>query len=418
MGVFVLLCIVFSVCLYPTNGLTQHTGYITVDFQQKANLFYWIVESENDPVNDPVVLWVSGGPGCSGELALFYENGPWTVNEDQSLTPNPYSWSKVATVIWIDQPATTGYSYSVNPYVVNETMVAEEMRIFFQGFFKQYPQYNKQNFFISGESYGGRYVPAMAQMILNENEAPTSPSLWIPINLQGISIGNGIVDPIYQYPLQADWAWQNNLINQTGYDLAKSYGDKCKNDILVQDWDSASNDCNMVIDVILKYAGDINPMNFEDHCEIQNCFNYDNITNYLNNPATKMSIGVPQSVTWQACNFDVQFSNQDEMSSFSPVVANILSYNVSVLVYYGALDLVCPTNGGLEWMEMMNWPGKSGFNTAPLKVWNFDGSAAGLTKSYNNLVYLQVKDGGHMTPHDVPDVSLQLFSNFIFGKPF
>ncbi|KAE8705339.1 Serine carboxypeptidase-like [Hibiscus syriacus] len=36
---------------------------------------------------DPVVIWFTGGPGCSSELAVFYENGPFTIAD------NIFCWS-------------------------------------------------------------------------------------------------------------------------------------------------------------------------------------------------------------------------------------------------------------------------------------------------------------------------------------
>ncbi|PKA49679.1 Putative serine carboxypeptidase-like 52 [Apostasia shenzhenica] len=48
------------------------TGYVTVDEQSGAELFYYFVESERKPKADPLVLWLVGGPYCSamGGLAL------------------------------------------------------------------------------------------------------------------------------------------------------------------------------------------------------------------------------------------------------------------------------------------------------------------------------------------------------------
>lgn len=57
-------------------------------------MFYFFFESRNS-TNDPVVIWLTGGPGCSSELALFYENGPFTIANNLSLVWNEYGWDKV-----------------------------------------------------------------------------------------------------------------------------------------------------------------------------------------------------------------------------------------------------------------------------------------------------------------------------------
>ena len=45
----------------------------------------------------------AGGPGCSSELAVFYENGPYHIKKDLTLTPNPFGWDAAGSIIFVDQ---------------------------------------------------------------------------------------------------------------------------------------------------------------------------------------------------------------------------------------------------------------------------------------------------------------------------
>lgn len=100
-------------------------------------------ESRADPTNDPLILWMTGGPGCSSELAVFYEQGPvidspsvgtcarslalaqYRLDANGTVSINPHSWNGVANVLFVDQPAGTGFSYCDNDddYVVSEAQV-------------------------------------------------------------------------------------------------------------------------------------------------------------------------------------------------------------------------------------------------------------------------------------------------------
>ena len=81
-----------------------------LEFESGDEMFDWLLRSRNNPVNDPLVLRLIGGPGCSSELALFYENGPWTINKDLTLKRNDYSWNKISNLLYVDQPLGTGFS--------------------------------------------------------------------------------------------------------------------------------------------------------------------------------------------------------------------------------------------------------------------------------------------------------------------
>jgi len=238
------------------------------------------------------------------------------------------------------------------------------------------------------------------------------------INLRGISIGNGDVSPLYQFPLQGEAAFLANVINKTTHEQVKILEGNCQALLQKQQWSPANDMCNQIIMAVLIAAGNINPMNYKLHCKIQDCFVYTNLTDYMNLPRVKQMLGVPSNITWQTCNMDIQFTDEDQMSSVVPDITEILKAGIRVLVYYGDLDLVCPWNGGLNWMLNTPWEGQENFVAAPLNPWIYNGKTVGYFKGYQNFQYLKVKDAGHMTPEDQPEVSLELFSRFIHNKPF
>ena len=79
-------------------NVKQYSGYFDLTTGDK-HYFFWFFESRSSPSTDPVLLWMTGGPGCSSAVALFGENGPCTVNaagDDTAL--NPYSWNSNANM--------------------------------------------------------------------------------------------------------------------------------------------------------------------------------------------------------------------------------------------------------------------------------------------------------------------------------
>ncbi|KAM0857459.1 hypothetical protein ACQ4PT_048440 [Festuca glaucescens] len=51
------------------------TGYVTVDEENGAELFYYFIESEGDPRRDPLLLFIPGGDRCTVLQALLLEIG-------------------------------------------------------------------------------------------------------------------------------------------------------------------------------------------------------------------------------------------------------------------------------------------------------------------------------------------------------
>ena len=97
------------------TSVKQLSGYFHINEPSKSksdHYFYWMFESRSKPKSDPFILWLTGGPGCSGMLALLNENGPCSVKKSADVldtVSNPYSWTNNATVLWIDQPTGVGF---------------------------------------------------------------------------------------------------------------------------------------------------------------------------------------------------------------------------------------------------------------------------------------------------------------------
>ncbi|KAK4484969.1 hypothetical protein RD792_007575 [Penstemon davidsonii] len=141
--------------------------YISVGENDEVQMFYYFVESERDPDTDPLLLWLTGGPGCSGFSGLVYEIGPLAFDLSSfdwslpSLVLNPYSWTKVANIIFIDSPVGTGFSYAntAEGYVSSDTKAAKDNYLFLRKWLLNHPRFLKNQLYVAGDSYGGKIVP-------------------------------------------------------------------------------------------------------------------------------------------------------------------------------------------------------------------------------------------------------------------
>ena len=165
----------------------QFSGYLKLS-SSGSNLHYWFVESENQ--SDNTVVWFNGGPGCSSMDGFLMENGPFEIQSDNTLTLRPYSWSKLANVLFIESPVGVGFSYSDSGnYACSDDRTASENLEAVEKFFELFPEHNgaHKKLFITGESYAGIYVPTLAESILKA----TADGTYRGAPLAGIAVGNG-----------------------------------------------------------------------------------------------------------------------------------------------------------------------------------------------------------------------------------
>lgn len=377
---------------------TYHSGFLPI--QNKGSLFYWWFESRNSPSTDPLVLWLTGGPGCSSELALFEENGPYKINDDLSLRINPYSWNNFANLLFVDQPLGTGYS-TAKTLETTETEIATDFYTFFTEFLTAYPQFKGRPFYITGESYAGHYIPAISAYIVQQNNRD--------INFLGAAIGNGLVSAYWQYPEYNTFAYENKLISKATYDTLKPGFATCQSLIQKAPWEVAMLQCQTEVGVITGNPPKFNVYNYKLPCNGPLCYNFTLVDDFLARTDVQQALGVTGH-HWSECNDTVHSALMpDWFTDESSNVAFLLSKNVPVLVYSGDLDFICNWRGGEKWTNQLNWPGQNKFqNMNYTSLANY-----GQYKTLNGFTFYRVYQAGHMVPMDQPAAALDMLNRFI-----
>jgi len=206
---------------------------------KREDIFYWFVESESETrATDPLVLWTNGGPGCSGLLGMLTENGPFrTLPGGAGLRPFEYSWTKHASIVFVEQPVFTGFSISSDEKDArtDDALNARKLTLMIDRFLDKFPLYRDRDLYLAGESYGGHYLPFTTKAILAHNAAlletarppgqPGAAQMGRPlgfIQLRGFLVGNpytnvaegnkGLMDAIWGHgllptPEYQEWEW-------------------------------------------------------------------------------------------------------------------------------------------------------------------------------------------------------------------
>ncbi|CAK9182814.1 unnamed protein product [Ilex paraguariensis] len=401
------------------KDLGHHAGYYRLLHSKDARMFYFFFESRSSKT-DPVVIWLTGGPGCSSELAVFYENGPFHIAQNMSLQWNDFGWDQVSNLIYVDQPTGTGFSYSSNDEDIRHTEegVSNDLYDFLQEFFKEHPQYAKNDFYITGESYAGHYIPAFAARVHQGNKNKEG----IPINLKGFAIGNGLTDPEVQYKAYTDYALDMGLIKQSDYNRIGKLVPRCEQAIKLCGSDGGNSCmaaylvCNSIFNNILSVAGDRNYYDIRKKCEGDLCYDFSNMENFLNQKSVRNALGVGD-IEFVSCSSTVYDAMiMDWMRNLEVGIPSLLEDGIKLLVYAGEYDLICNWLGNSRWVHAMEWTGQKEFVGAPSVPFSVDGAEAGLMKNHGPLTFLKVHDAGHMVPMDQPKASLQMLKRWTEGK--
>ncbi|EDO19272.1 hypothetical protein Kpol_1036p14 [Vanderwaltozyma polyspora DSM 70294] len=407
------------------DTVKQWSGYL--DYKKSKLFFYWYFESRNDPVNDPVILWLNGGPGCSSFTGLLFELGPSSLGPDLKPIHNPYSWNNNASVIFLEQPLGVGFSYG-DSKVSSTHAAGKDVYIFLELFFNKFPELRKNGFHIAGESYAGHYIPQIAHEIVFKNPKRT-------FNLSSILIGNGITDSLVQTPQYAPMACGKGGYPQVLSDeeciKMESHIKRCT--FLINSCYrtqssfpcvSAASYCDSVVLNPYSKTG-LNVYDIRGPCEDNSndglCYNgLRYVEQFMNKKWVQRLLGSDVS-EYKGCNDQVFlrfFLTGDGAKPFQQFVAELVNAGIPTLAYAGDKDYICNWLGNKAWTDALEWAGKERYDYLPLKPWLSTSSNKefGQVKSYGPLTFLRVYDAGHMVPYDQPEAALELVNSWIHGN--
>ncbi|XP_017215597.1 serine carboxypeptidase-like 26 isoform X2 [Daucus carota subsp. sativus] len=417
-----------------TPSVSQFSGYITVNKDHGRALFYWFFEAQSHPSKKPLLLWLNGGPGCSSiGYGAAVELGPLKVNKNGGLNFNPHSWNKEANLLFVESPVGVGFSYtntSSDLDILDDQFVAEDTYNFLVNWLQRYSQWSSHDFYISGESYAGHYVPQLAELIHNRNKDISENPF---INLKGFIVGNPETDDSYDYRGILEYAWSHSVIPDEVYDTAKNVCNFENNN-----W---SKECNAAMEIVFdKYkeidiyniyapiclinttssvvGSDSHVSSFKDYKRpIRIPAGYDPcytpyVQEYFNRTDVKKAFHANTSIDYKVCSDHVFNLYNYTISSILPIYTELIKSGLKIWIYSGDADGRVPVIGSRYCIEALGLPLKS-----PWRSWFHNQQVGGRIVEYEGLTMVTVRGAGHLVPLNKPSEALSLIHSFLSGQP-
>ncbi|CCF46424.1 serine carboxypeptidase [Colletotrichum higginsianum] len=433
----------------------SYAGLLNIDKTNDTagQLYFWFFPSESQAANKEILIWLTGGPGCSSTGELLSENGPM-LWQPGMLKPirNKWSWHRITNVVWIDQPIGAGFSQGV-PSAKDEFDVARQFLGFWRNFIDTFAMQGYK-IYVTGSSYSGMYCPYIASAMLDSNDKNY-------FNVAGMQIFDGVysVDSVGEEIPVASFIdrWDNVLaFNDSFRRTVKDASAKCGYDEYMRKYlvypptglqpgmpPGVDEDGNV------KPECDVWTMVLGAAMEITPCFSVYTVTNmcplkydplgfndgfmyrpkgagpvYFNREDVKRAINAPVDKQWEFCSETPIFFNSTDSSikegpGSQPVLPNVIDKTRNVILAHGTKDFVLIDDGTLLTIQNLTWGGQLGFQTkptAPLYVPyhrnNNPESLAGAgvmgtVHSERGLTYLAVSTAGHFLAQDAPAVAFR-----------
>ncbi|CAN6480443.1 unnamed protein product [Victoria cruziana] len=420
----------------------MYTGYITVNETTSNNIFYYFIKSERNSTEDPLILWLTGGPGCSGFSGIVFEIGPMRFKVEEyngslpTLEYHPYSITKIASIIFVDSPTFTGFSYSnsTDDHITGSSKNLEEDYVFLRKWLQQHPKFQSNPLYLAGDSYSGMIIPPLAYRIANEME-DDSDTIF---NLKGYIEGNPCTDNKFDASA-VPFAFGMSLIPESLYQVTKK---SCNG----QYYDPPNENCTNYLELIEELLADINyGQILETYCgyiwqpesrlrvasrrtfyEFEPTHHYTStippiscreygyyLCNIWGNDETvREALHVRKGTVgeWQRCSKNFKFYK--EWESVMEYHNVLLSKGYHALFYSGDHDMAVPYIGTQGWISSLNFTIVENWHP-----WLVENQVAGYTRKYApSVTYATVKGAGHTAPEYRPKECYHMYNMWLMGQ--
>ncbi|XP_068179750.1 probable serine carboxypeptidase CPVL [Antennarius striatus] len=402
---------------FPGPSVKSYAGYLTVNKQYNSNLFFWFFPAQMEGQEKaPLLLWLQGGPGSSCMFGIFVEHGPYVVFKNRTVGLREYTLTSRYSVVYIDNPVGTGFSFADDDrgFAQNQHDVGRDLYSALTQFFQIFPEYQSNDFYAAGESYGGKYVPAISYYIHQNN-----PTAKVKINLKGIMIGDGICDPETMLGGYGEFMYQTGLISELQKQYVNQLTDLGLQLIKQQKWMEAL----LTFDGLLKAAILPYPSFFQNATGCTNIYNYMKCQtpedqNYFNDfvtlPVVRRAIHVGD-LTFNAGLKVEQHFFQDALKSIKPWMGLLMDH-YRVLIYNGQLDVVIAVPLTEKFLSTVKWTGEEDYKKAPRYYWKIhpsDTEVAGYIRQVGEFYQVIIRGGGHLLFYDQPARTFDMIDRFL-----
>ncbi|KAH9824739.1 putative carboxypeptidase cpdS precursor [Melampsora americana] len=440
--------------LLPMWILMLAQGLIPVSDKpgETRKLFFWFWPAEDKIGENDLTFWTNGGPGCSSLEGLLQENGPisWRPGQARPVR-NPFSWTKASSMLYIEQPVGTGYSEgAVEAH--NQIDISRDLFGFFQQWLMVFPEMKHKNFYLSGESYAGLYVPYLADYIYARQSE-------LALQLQGIFIlaptltYKVVSRQIPAWPLAQRYeevfafnatfkAHLEKLHHECGYADYISKYDKFPPppgpfpipSVGTYDPPAPTNKSCAIYEMMYKASMLVNPGFNPYHIYETDPVLWDvlsgggpdssqlwpgqtgNVT-YFNRPEVKALLHVPSSSEWQECtDKDVILGHDTSLHVTMSVLPEVIKRNKKTIIAHPSSDFALMAQGSRMAIQNMTWCGVQGFQKPIQNDFIVKGQGSlGQWTEERGLTYAEVERSGHMLPQYQPKAAYQLFQ-YLLGQ--